>query len=361
MRILHLIDSLGGGGAERQLAYLAGGLVERGHEVHVLSLDGGPHRARLVEKGVVLHLGRLRPRLLLLGDLSRAIARVDPEVVQTWLELMNAVGGCAARLGRRPWIYSERNLPEKELGWRATVRHLIAGGADAVVANSESGARSWRTALGGARAKRVTVIPNALALDELDRAPPARPEALGLLPDAEVVLFAGRLVPQKNLALLAPALLRVLARRPRAVALVCGEGELEKWLKSELSRGGVADRCRFFGYRADLWSLMKLASVLVSTSRYEGRPNVVAEAMACGCPLALSDIPEHHELVPKDAALFFPDDETAAANAIAQILDDPAGAKRRAERAAERVRGHSIDRLAREYEAIYRAVLAARS
>ena len=62
MRILHLIDSLGGGGAERQLAYLAGGLVARGHEVHVLSLDGGPHRQRLVEKGAVLHVGRLRPR-----------------------------------------------------------------------------------------------------------------------------------------------------------------------------------------------------------------------------------------------------------------------------------------------------------
>ena len=72
---------------------------------------------------------------------------------------------------------------------------------------------------------------------------------------------------------------------------------------------------------------MKLAGVLVSTSRYEGRPNVIAEAMACGCPLALSDIPEHRELVPKDAALFFSADEEAAATRSRRPSTHPEAAR----------------------------------
>ncbi len=55
---------------------------------------------------------------------------------------------------------------------------------------------------------------------------------------------------------------------------------------------------------ASVWALMKKASVFVSLSAYEGCPNTVMEAMACGCPIIVSDIPEHREILDEQSALF---------------------------------------------------------
>jgi glycosyltransferase involved in cell wall biosynthesis len=352
VRILHCIDTLGGGGAERQLAALVGGLVDLGHDVDVVYMLDGPNGVPLRRSGATLHPIGWRAPLPLVAELCRIIRDRRCQVVQTWLQRMSVSGAVASRLTRRPWVYSERSTAPHDAGWRAAVRRRLAARASAIAANSEAGAAPWRRTARDPTA--VHVVPNGVDLDAICAAPPAARAALGLAANAEVVLFAGRFVPPKNIPLLARALARLMRERPRAVALVCGEGpELAAF------RAAALDRCRALGYRADLWSLLKLADVLIAPSLYEGRPNVVLEAAAAGCPLALSDIAPHRECIPAEAALWFrPRSSHEAACALGRALDDRPAARARAERARRAVDGSSLTSMARAYERLYRDLVA---
>ena len=83
------------------------------------------------------------------------------------------------------------------------------------------------------------------------------------------------------------------------VGILCGEGPQRSELEVMRHKLGLDADVHFTGHlpAASVWALMKKASVFVSLSAYEGCPNTVMEAMACGCPLVLSDIPAHREIL----------------------------------------------------------------
>ena len=346
MRILHLIPSLVGGGAERQIAHLASGQRERGCEVHVGIFRGGINRERLERAGAVIHeieaAGNYDPRLVF--RVMKLIRAVRPDFVQTWLAQMDVVGGVAARLTRTPWIISERSSgAHYPRDAKHRLRRFLGRFATAIVANSSGGFSFWR----GSKASRF-VVPNALALDEIAAAPRDETD----FGASRVILFVGRLDAEKNLSNLIIALQDVIAQRD-AVALFCGIGPKENEVRSEIEQAGCTDRIRLLGYTDRVWSLMKRADAIVAPSWFEGHPNVVMEAAAAGCPLVLSDIPAHRECL-GDAALFAPpEDPEALARAILQTLDDPAEARARAGRARAIAADWSIDRAASAYMRIY--------
>ena len=352
MRILHLIPSLGGGGAERQLGILAAGLRDLGCEVHVGVVSEGPNLARLEAAGAHLHRiparGNYDPLLLL--RIVQLILKVRPDVVQTWLTQMDVAGGLAALLTRRPWIVSERThkiyYPRDA---KHGLRRQLGRFANAVVANSPGGAEYWD----GVRVEKV-IISNALPLGEIAAAP--RDESdFGA---AEVLLFVGRFDPAKNLDNIVDALAQVVRERD-AVALLCGEGPFESDLRARIARAGVPGRIRLLGFTDRVWSLMKRADVLIAASWFEGHPNVVMEAAACGCPLVLSDIPAHRQCFGEDAALFAsPADPAGLAAAIRQTLEDRAAASARAGRARSVALGCSVESAAASYLRIYEKVTA---
>jgi glycosyltransferase involved in cell wall biosynthesis len=348
MRILHLIPTLGGGGAERQIAYLAQGLQARGCDVHVAIDSGGPNLERLLRAGATVHW--IRPRgnydPMLLPRILRLVRRLRPDIVQTWLTQMDVVGGAAALMTGTPWLLSERAAP---LAYPRNAKHrlrsFIGRFASAVVANSPAGLEVWKHG----RSPRF-VVPNAIPFDEI-AATPADHE---LLPrDARIVLFAGRLAPQKNLPTLIAALAEVTSKRD-VVAILCGEGELEAGVRAMIAATGRGDRIRLLGFTHHLWSLMKRADAVVLVSWFEGHPNVVLEAVASGCPIVVSDIAEHRAFLGDEEALLVPPDDPAAiANAIIRTLDDPEAACARAANAQRAVQRWSIDHVAAEYERIY--------
>jgi glycosyltransferase involved in cell wall biosynthesis len=99
---------------------------------------------------------------------------------------------------------------------------------------------------------------------------------------------------------------------------------------------------------------MKRADALISLSRFEGCPNVVLEAMACGCPLVLSDIPAHREILDESSALFAdPDDPDGAATALKETLARDDGVRRRARAARVRAAAYPLEATARLYEKLY--------
>jgi glycosyltransferase involved in cell wall biosynthesis len=320
-------------------------------------IQDGPNIERLDATGAVVHRirawGNHDP--LILARLIRTIRAVQPDVIQCWLLQMEVFGGLAATLTRIPWILGERSAAQAyPPGAKTWLRVQVGGLAAAIVSNSSSGDRYWQTRA-GKRVKRF-VIPNGLPLDEISATPAMTGPEMGMPDDGPVVLFAGRLSAEKNVETIVRALRLVTDMRP-VRALVCGDGPSRERLSGLIAELGLADHVRLVGYASRMWSLMKRASVLLSVSFFEGSPNVVLEAMACGCPLVVSEIPAHRELLDDDMAIFVdPSRPGDVAAAIASVLNDPAGAAKRARAALARVQAYASPVVAQRYAEVYTAV-----
>jgi glycosyltransferase involved in cell wall biosynthesis len=356
MRILNLIPNLSGGGAERQLSHLVPELVRMGHDVHVAYSKEGPHRPKL--PGVVLHKIKSRtnydPYLFL--QLFRLIQRIKPDIVHTWILQMDILGGMAARLSGISWTLRE---PSSAMAyfptWKHRLRVRVSSGVSAIVSNSQGGDEYWRRRVNG-RLPRF-VIPNALPLQDIERAVPVPVEELGVHPGQKIVLYVGRFEQGKNLESLVRALGRV-ARNPKIVAFLCGDGPTKPTVERMINEEGLSGRIFLPGYVKNVWSWMKRADVFVSVSLFEGMPNTVMEAMACGCPIVASDIPQHREIMDEGEATFvLSSDPDAIASGIERLIGNPEEAQRRALCSKERVTRWSITAMAASYERVYMEIL----
>jgi glycosyltransferase involved in cell wall biosynthesis len=359
MRILHLTPSLSGGGAERQLGYLAPELARMGHDVHIAYSREGSHTPELPD--VALHRVNSRSNYnpYLLWRLVRLVRHIRPDVIHTWILQMDILGGVAASINGIPWILRE---PSSAMAypptWKHRMRVQVGSRANAVVSNSFGGDEYWKTRL---PFSRRCVIRNGLPLHEIDRIAAALP--LGLPKhEAPIVLFVGRLTEDGSAAKSLKALLEALAsvRRERNLSgIFCGEGPHRSELEGLRNRLGLDADVRFTGHlpAASVWGLMKMAAVFVSLSAYEGCPNTVMEAVACGCPLVISDIPAHRELLDEETALFVDLDrpEQIAAE-LRRVLATPDDARRRACAARGRAADWSVASMAARYEKLYREV-----
>jgi len=164
------------------------------------------------------------------------------------------------------------------------------------------------------RAERTTVIRNAVELQ------PARPEPAGGPP---LVLGVGRLKAPKDFGTLvhAMALLPTDSCRLR----VAGDGPERTALSEEIQALGLAGTVELLGDRDDVAELLRRSHVFVLSSRSEGMPMSVLEAMATGVPVVASAVGGLPELVVEEETglLVEPGDEKALAGAIASLLDDP--------------------------------------
>lgn len=343
-----------GGGSERQLTYLARALRELGCEVHVALLDGGPNLPALLDTGAHVHRLGLRGNhdVRLLARLVRLIRAVRPDVIQCWLTQMHIAGGIAAVVSRVPWVFAERASAE---AYPRTLKNLmrtwlgsVAGG---IVSNSVAGDRYW-----AARAPEGVpryVIPNGLPIEELAAVPPASLEEAGLAPGEALVLFAGRCVEQKNPTVFVRAMGRVRAPLPLR-AMICGDGPLRTEIDSLIRDLALSSTVRAVDYAPGLRGLIRRASVFVSTARFEGHPNVVLEAMAIGCPLVVSDIPEHREFLDERSAILVPpDDPDGFARGIETVLGDAESAAQRAAVAAVHAEAQALRPMAERYLRVY--------
>jgi len=339
MKILYCIPTLGPGGAERQLTYLAAGMTRAGHEVHVAFAATGPNYDRLAASGVAIHdvggRGNYDPGILL--KLVRLMTTLRPDIVQTSLTQMDILGGMVTLLTRTAWILRESSTaPSYPPGWKSTLRRLLGRRAGAIVANSREGHDYWGTG---------DVIRNGVPCGEIDAAPPAAAQG-------PTILFAGRIDEGKNVATLIDAMSRI---ELGVTATVCGDGPQRPEIEQLAARLGIAQRVVFAGSVSDLWSRMKAADAVVTLSRFEGCSNVVMEAMACRTPLVVSDIAAHRDLLDEQSASFVScDDAAQAASAIRAILLDRDAARARAQTARARAEQWTVEAMVRRYEELYR-------
>ncbi|MDQ6613090.1 MAG: glycosyltransferase [Gemmatimonadota bacterium] len=360
VRVLHLIPGLTGGGAERQLTMLAATQALRGHEIHIGV--SRPELPDLLIGNASVHVHQLptngNHNPLLFVAIRRLIKSTGADIVQTWLTMMDVVGGAAALSARRAWILSERSEAAMyPANWKNRLRAQLGKSANAIVANSESGVDYWSHV--GAARNRVVMVPNAVNVAEItgSKQTVLPVECAG----RPVVLFVGRLTVEKMPFVMIDALAKVIASS-NAVALLCGSGPLEDDMRAAVRRHAAADRIIFAGHRHDVFGLMREASVCVAISCIEGTSNVMLEAMAAGCPLVVSDIPGYRQLLDNTNAIIVPlNDVDATTSAILMTLNDPTAAKRRALQAKACVLELSSGNTAAQLDVVYARVLGRES
>jgi glycosyltransferase involved in cell wall biosynthesis len=353
--ILHMIPTLEGGGAERQLCMLATEQVRRGLNVHVAIRRGGVHMQAMTDSGVQLHeLGDLRsvnPRIFF--AIRRILKFVKPEIVQTWLPQMDILGGLAALQSNTAWIVSERTSKEyySEIPFFAWLRLLLGQFASAIVANSEGGRNYWQEA--ARRPLNLATVRNALDLRRI-RETPGLPAGY---PSGALLLVVGRFTREKALEVIVRAIDNYAGSEPINTVMI-GEGAERARIETEVVAASLSARVKILPYQPDWWRWLKIADGLISMSRYEGNPNVVLEAMAAGCPIILSDISAHREIADASSAIFVPvDDVHALSTAIAQLIANKGAARQRAKLASAQVSSMTIEAMADGYDAVYKDVL----
>lgn len=288
-KVLLVINSLEGGGAERVFASLAQALAARGAEntVDVALLDEAEQRHH-IEGPISMHV------LGAGGGLGASITRLRtlirerrPDVLLSFLARANCASVVAARGCGLPVLISERVNPTshfpKQAGRRALLR-LLYPRANRVIAVSHGVADDLRRRF-GVPAGRLQVIPNPVDMAGVRAA--ARAPSPIPLPERFYV-GVGRLVPNKNWKLLLQAF---AASGGDEHLVVLGEGEQRPALQAMVHALGLAARVHMPGYLANPYAVMARVQAYVSASNAEGFPNSLLEALALGLPAAVTDCP----------------------------------------------------------------------
>jgi glycosyltransferase involved in cell wall biosynthesis len=186
---------------------------------------------------------------------------------------------------------------------------------------------------------------------------------LQLAAGAEVVSTVGRLTAIKQHRLFLDALSIAARSRPHLVALVAGDGELRAGLEGYAAELGIADRVRFLGWRRDLDTIYAATDVFLLTSRNEGTPVALIEAMAAGVPGVSTDVGGVKDvIVSTEVGERVADGDAAGLGAaIVRYVSDRDRARTAGQRARAAVlERYSLDRLVGDVTRLYRDLLAVR-
>jgi len=173
-------------------------------------------------------------------------------------------------------------------------------------------------------AQAVAAIPNPLAWPVV-AFPPEVPADAVFPPDRKILLAAGRLDSQKGFSLLIDAFAEAGRARPDWSLVILGEGPLREDLQRQIEVASIADRVVMPGYVGNVADWYRRASIFVLSSRFEGFPNVLLEAMAFGLPAVSFDCKSGPSDIIRpgvDGLLVKTGDAAALANAMARLMDD---------------------------------------
>jgi glycosyltransferase involved in cell wall biosynthesis len=378
LRVLVVIDSLAVGGTEHSVTELVPRVVDAGIDVTVATLHHREpgYEADLRRGGHDVRVLRSRGFVAKVRELRGLVRARTPDVVHTQLFDADLVGRVAATATpakvltslvntsyeparrRDPRVRPHRLEAARLLeGW--TARHLTDHFHAVSATVKTSAVRNL-----GLAPERVTVVergrdPTRLGEPGRERRRRVR-AALGLDPDARMLLNVGRQEFQKGQLDLLEAFDVIATARPDAVLLVAGPaGHSSRDLEERRRRSAHGDRIRILGARDDVPELLAAADVFVSPSLYEGMPGAVLEAFALGVPVVASAIPPHRDVVSDGVSglLVRVEDTSALAAAVARVLDHPAlaralAARARAEFAARFTLDASVRRMVELYDSV---------
>ena len=338
MRIVHLLAPAPFGGLESVVRALAAGQQARGHDVTVVTtIDPGEHpfcaAARADGLSVIEVTSSGRAYVRERKEVSMLLTRLSPHVVHSHGYRPDALHLGRARRAGAATVSTLHGFTSGDWKMRLYERLQLSAlrQADAVVAVSTG---VERRAIGARIPRaRVHLIRNGYARTESSLSRDDARSALGIPPDAMAVGWIGRLSPEKGPDVAVGAVARMSCA---ATLHVIGDGGDRDTLDSRIASLGIGSHVRFHGALPNAGRLVRAFDVLLLSSRTEGTPMVLLEAMAAGVPIVATAVGGVPDVLPGGAALLAPNEDTSAlAAALDATLTDRAASAVRAVRAGE--------------------------
>jgi glycosyltransferase involved in cell wall biosynthesis len=352
LRILHVIQEIGVGGAERTVATLIQAARRAGHNTAVAAAPGALAE-ELDLRPFPLPMVRRRPARLIRAALAlrKAIRMWSPNLLHVHNPAMALVASLTTLRGRRPpSLVSVHGVPPEDY---ANAARLLLWAGLPVVACGEG----VREALAEHGFRVARTIPNAVSPAPEPANRVALVREFDIRPDRRLIVNVGRLAPQKDQVLA----VRALRDIPDATLLIVGDGPARARIEYEARLWGLVDRVVLTGFRTDARRLLGAADVALITSRWEGLPLVVLEALAAGVPIVATSVTGVRGLLAdgRTAVLVPYGDPSAVASGVRRVLRDPGLASALSEGGRELAARHSEDRMVESFLGLYARIVPA--
>jgi glycosyltransferase involved in cell wall biosynthesis len=354
-RIAFFLPTLAGGGAERVALNLLKGMLERDIPLDLVLADAeGPYLSQVPDRVRIVNLAKGRVVLAVPG-LIKYLKETKPVALLSHMNhanIMAIVARDLARIDTKLVVVEHDTLSASKSDLRRSqmlpaIMKWLYPRADSIVGVSQGVSEDLDCELGFAPGTVKTVYNPVIDRDTLSKAqmPVAHPWFEAGSPP--VFLAVGRLSPQKDFSNLIQAF--ALVRKQKVARLmILGEGETRSQLEAEIAALGITEDVLLPGFVQNPYAYMHNSTTFVLSSRWEGLPTVLIEAMACGCSVVATNCPSGPEeiLASGKYVLLVPIENSAAlAAAMLQSLENPLSQAS----SIDRGRYFSADRAVSEY------------
>lgn len=367
IRVLHIIPDLGIGGAERMVVHLMRYTDRATFNVSVISLFGERENdliTALREAHIdPVYLGKkLGPDLRMTSRLYAAVRDAQPDVIHTHRYVLPYALPAIVSQRRAAKLHTLHSIASREgTRMQRAIQHIAFRLGVAPVAIAQKVAESVREVYG---IPPRACIENGIPVEEY-----VQSKTAGLLwrqergfSDADfLVVYVGRLSPEKNTELLVQAFANGPARAGQAHLLIVGDGPSRSILQDAVDDLGVERRVHFLGHRSDVPSVLAAADVFALSSKWEGNPLAILEAMAASKAVIATAVGGVPELIRhRDTGLLVPPGNVGLyAKGLVELMRDVRMRGEMGTRAALYAQRHfSAATMARRYESLYRELLA---
>jgi glycosyltransferase involved in cell wall biosynthesis len=352
-----VIHSLSCGGAERVLSVLANAWSQRGYTVTVATMDDATpfypmapgvrlHPLNLLSKSDLAAGSKISANFRRIAALRRCIREVRPDLVVSFMTQVNVVAIIAARQCGVPVVACEHTDPRHQnlnSAWSA-LRLAIYPFAQTVTFLTANVLRRWKMWLGAA----ARLMPNPVAVD-----PSAAPVVFR---HPRNLIAAGRLIDLKQFDLLIEAFAAIAARHPDWGLTILGEGDCRAQLEQQIQKANLAERVELPGRMQNPHAWFAAADLFILSSRYEGLPCSLCEAMACGTPAVSFNCESGPADVIRDGIDGFlvpPENVPALAAALDRLMTDHALRARLASRATEIQERFGLPEILKQWDQLF--------
>lgn len=359
VRVLHVIDSFDLGGGQTALLNLIRATNRKRFEPEVACMHGhGVFWDEFAALGIPVHsLSSNKKVPLYLVKLAKLILTRRPVIVHCHLFGSNWIAKpLATALGVRVRVNHDQcndglRYDKPVLRWIDAATNLMSSHICAVSAST----RDFLVQREHVNPGKVSLVYNGI---DVDRFKPRGPQVRN---DAFVVAGVGRLHPQKNFMLFLDVAAELLRRGLPMRFVIAGTGPEDEMLRKRCATLGIAKQVQFLGHVKDTASLYAASDVLLMTSKFEGTPLTILEAMAMRLPVVAPQLDGIGEILQNgvDGLLIDSTDSARYADAIAKLYKDRDYAKRLAGEAERNVRQNfSSQSMAAAVERIYEGCLS---